>query len=181
MSANYSEFNSEEEFLDIFNISSEHEILLNNSHHAVNEFGFVNIFDESTSATLQFVLAGVLLTAVAFFGVLGNILSIFVLSQKKIHASLTVLLIALSLCDLFVCVLLIIVKGLPILLKYFQIGSSYLRLICVPKKIIYPILQSGTSVYISILFKKYECNFKNEHLFKYSSTWINLFHCGDHR
>lgn len=108
-----------------------------------NEFGHINFFDPSTSATIQFILCGVLLTTVGFLGVVGNILSILVLSQKKIHASLTVLLIGLSICDLFVCVLYIVLKGLPTLFKYLNIWTPYILFICVPKKYIFPCLQTG--------------------------------------
>lgn len=142
MAANYSEELGLEEYSDSFNDSFE-AFDANQTLHSVNEYGFVHIFDESTSNTIQFVLVGLLLTIVGFLGVVGNILSILVLSQKKIHASLTILLIGLSLCDLFVCVLLIALKGLPALFKPLHFGLIYSGWICSPKKVIHPILQTG--------------------------------------
>jgi hypothetical protein len=117
--------------------------VVNMSRNTTNDFGHISFFEKKTSDDIEFVFSGVLLTSVALFGVIGNILSILVLSKKKIHASLTVLLIGLSLCDLFVCVLLTVVKGLPILFKYLDIWSQYQFFICVPKKFIYPFLQTG--------------------------------------
>lgn len=107
------------------------------------QYGFVNILEKSTSDTITFVLIGLLLPIVAFLGIIGNILSIIVLSQKKMHASLTLLLIGLSLCDLFVCALQMTIKGLPFLLKALSLRSTYFSLICSSKKITHALLLCG--------------------------------------
>lgn len=123
---------------------------------ATNDFGQTPFFQSVTSSWIPFIFGGVLLTPVAFFGVLGNILSISVLAQKKMRSSLSVLLIGLSFSDAVVCLSSILVIGLPALFKRFDIGLGFLDMICLWKKFIFPVALTGNfNIYICILEKHF--------------------------
>jgi len=112
-----------------------------------NNFGQATYFQSLSSSWIPFLFGGVLLTPVAIFGILGNILSISVLMQKNMRSSLSVLLIGLSCSDALVCLASITVIGFPTLFNWFKIATRFLDMMCFGKKIIFPIALTGNNDY----------------------------------
>ncbi|ODM98313.1 FMRFamide receptor [Orchesella cincta] len=78
-----------------------------------------NITDLGISINLlKFCLEGVGITTVSVLGVIGNILSIIVLSSSRMRSSSSVFLLCLSFCDITVLVGATLLIGIPSLLAY---------------------------------------------------------------
>jgi len=115
--------------------------LINNT----NDFGQVHLFSsEAVTCWFTLIVRGFLTTAVAMFGILGNILSISVLSKKKMQSSISVLMIGLSVSDLLVCINSTFVIGVNRIIKGLgtdnpeSFGTQYLAFLCENQRFIFP-------------------------------------------
>ena len=69
--------------------------------------------DDESAVLYAFYTNGILLNIVAFFGILGNIISMIILSRPQMRSSINYLLIGLARCDTVLIITSILLFGLP--------------------------------------------------------------------
>lgn len=75
----------------------------------------------------EFWTYGVLINFVGVFGILGNIVSMIVLSRPQMRSSMSCLLSGLAICDSALILSSILMFGLPVIFYYTQYLRYYLK------------------------------------------------------
>ncbi|KAJ8680850.1 hypothetical protein QAD02_016637, partial [Eretmocerus hayati] len=101
----------------------------------------------------EFILYGLLLNAISLLGLIGNAISIIVLSRPQMRSSINYLLIGLATCDTALILLSVLVYGLPGLYAYTGYLFEY-KFYVYPKivRYLYPLSTTAqmTTVYITL-------------------------------
>lgn len=96
---------------------------------------------------------GILLNFVGFFGVLGNILSMIILSRPQMKSSINYLLIGLARCDTILIITSMLLFGIPAIYPYTGfLRYYYFRLYPDISKVVYPLamIVQTASVYLTL-------------------------------
>lgn len=94
----------------------------------------------NATSLFDFIVYGVLINFVGLFGILGNTISMIVLSRPQMKSSINYLLIGLASCDTLLIIISILIFGLPSIYVYTGYLFNY-QFIVYPKivKYLYPI------------------------------------------
>jgi 7 transmembrane receptor (rhodopsin family) len=96
---------------------------------------------------------GILLNLVGILGILGNILSMIILSRPQMRSSINYLLIGLARCDTVLILTSILLFGVPAIYPYTgYLRYYYLRLLPEISRVVYPLAMSAqtASVYLTL-------------------------------
>lgn len=96
---------------------------------------------------------GILLNVVGVLGILGNILSMIILSRPQMRSSINYLLIGLARCDTVLILTSILLFGVPAIYPYTgYLRYYYLRLLPEISRVVYPLAMSAqtASVYLTL-------------------------------
>lgn len=96
---------------------------------------------------------GILLNLVGVLGILGNILSMIILSRPQMRSSINYLLIGLARCDTVLILTSILLFGVPAIYPYTgYLRYYYLRLLPEISRVVYPLAMSAqtASVYLTL-------------------------------
>jgi hypothetical protein len=107
----------------------------------------------------EFWSTGILLNCVGFFGILGNAISMIILSRPQMRSSINYLLIGLARCDTVLIVMSILLFGIPAIYPYTgYLRFYYLRILPAISKYGFFIALSAqtASVSIKFYFQKYK-------------------------
>lgn len=101
----------------------------------------------------EFVTYGVLLNVIGVFGILGNVISMIILSQPQMKSSINYLLIGLARCDTVLIVTSVLLFGLPVI--YPSTGHLfvyYFKVYPLVAPVVYPIamISQTVSVYLTL-------------------------------
>lgn len=130
----------------------------NTTIEAYNDTQFNYTFDpclelESDINVYEFWTNGVLLNLVGILGILGNILSMIILSRPQMRSSINYLLIGLARCDTVLILTSILLFGVPAIYPYTgYLRYYYLRLLPEISRVVYPLAMSAqtASVYLTL-------------------------------
>lgn len=107
----------------------------------------------SDQKLFEFWSNGILLNVVGVLGILGNILSMIILSRPQMRSSINYLLIGLARCDTVLILTSILLFGVPAIYPYTgYLRYYYLRLLPEISQVVYPIAMSAqtASVYLTL-------------------------------
>lgn len=96
---------------------------------------------------------GILLNLVGVLGILGNILSMIILSRPQMRSSINYLLIGLARCDTMLIITSMLLFGVPAIYPYTgYLRYYYLRLLPEISRVVYPLAMSAqtASVYLTL-------------------------------
>ncbi|CAO1411743.1 unnamed protein product [Diamesa serratosioi] len=108
---------------------------------------------ESDFSLFEFWINGILLNLVGLLGILGNILSMIILSRPQMRSGINYLLIGLARCDTVLILTSILLFGIPTIYPYTgYLRFYYLRLFPQISFVVYPIAMSAqtASVYLTL-------------------------------
>ncbi|XP_076654762.1 FMRFamide Receptor isoform X2 [Halictus rubicundus] len=109
---------------------------------AINETG---LFD--------FIISGVLVNVIGLFGILGNAISMIILSRPQMKSSINYLLIGLARCDTVLIVIAVLIYGLPAIYAYTGMLFDY-KFFVYPKivRFLYPLscMAQIATVYLTL-------------------------------
>jgi hypothetical protein len=148
-----------ETYLDIANTTSFYvntttELYLG-YNHSTNDTNPCQVPDDEREALdrFEFWSNGVLLNLVGVLGILGNILSMIILSRPQMRSSINYLLIGLARCDTVLILTSILIFGVPAIFPHTGfLRFYYLRLLPEMSRFTYPIAMSAqtASVYLTL-------------------------------
>lgn len=120
-----------------------------------NDYDLISCLERESPATefYQFITNGILLNVIGFFGILGNIISMIILSRPQMRSSINYLLIGLARIDIALIITSILLFGLPGIYPYTGTMFTYFYIVCphmVP--VVYPLanLVQTASVYLTL-------------------------------
>lgn len=96
---------------------------------------------------------GILLNLVGFFGILGNILSMIILSRPQMRSSINYLLIGLARCDTILIITSMLLFGIPAIYPFTGfLRYYYFRLLPAISHVVYPLamIVQTASVYLTL-------------------------------
>ncbi|XP_014214332.1 FMRFamide receptor [Copidosoma floridanum] len=115
--------------------------------------GNTNCSLESGDGLLEFLIYGLLLNAVSFLGIVGNTISMIVLSRPQMKSSINYLLIGLATCDTILILLSVLVYGLSGIYAYTGCLFNY-KFYVYPKivRYLYPLSTTAqmATVYLTL-------------------------------
>lgn len=135
--------------VDIFNVTVSDDDGLPPLHGNYNEYPCL----PSEYPEFEFWTNGILLNLVGFFGVLGNILSMIILSRPQMRSSINYLLIGLARCDTILILTSILLFGIPAIYPYTGVlRYYYFRLLPDISHVVYPLamIVQTASVYLTL-------------------------------
>ena len=107
----------------------------------------------NSSGLFDFIIYGVLVNLVGLFGILGNAISMIILSRPQMKSSINYLLIGLARCDTILIVIAILIYGLPAIYAYTGLLFDY-KFIVYPKivRFLYPLscMAQIATVYLTL-------------------------------
>lgn len=109
--------------------------------------------DDDYNLLFEFVAYGVLLNIVGVFGILGNVISMIILSRPQMKSSINYLLIGLARCDTVLIITSIILFGLPVIYPTTNhLFVYYFKVYPLIAPVIYPIamISQTVSVYLTL-------------------------------
>lgn len=133
--------NSTTEFYDEFNLTQ-----INVTNHECAQLG-------PDLGLFEFWSNGILLNAVGILGILGNILSMIILSRPQMRSSINYLLIGLARCDIVLILTSILLFGVSAIYPYTNyLRYYYMRLLPEISRVLYPIAMSAqtASIYLTL-------------------------------
>lgn len=107
----------------------------------------------SETTLFEFLVSGVVMNLVAFLGILGNILSMVILSRPQMRSSINYLLIGLARCDTIVILTSMLLFGIPAIYPYSGYLFYYYYVIHpVISPVVYPLAMTAqtASVYLTL-------------------------------
>jgi hypothetical protein len=110
-------------FSIFYNTYNLHSIVHNSVENLSGETNHTDVYqlindNEAVIDIVKFLFQGVGITIFALLGIIGNIFSIIVLSNKRMRTSISCLLIGLAICDMIILFNSLFLFGLPTLLAY---------------------------------------------------------------
>lgn len=119
------------------------------------EFDLTSCLERESPATefYRFITNGILLNVIGFFGILGNIISMIILSRPQMRSSINYLLIGLARIDIGLIITSILLFGLPGIYPYTGMMFTYFYYVyphIVP--VVYPLanMVQTASVYLTL-------------------------------
>lgn len=143
----YSSFSFESTTTDFYNASAGHNYNLTRDPCKDPEMEIEQI------ELFEFWSNGILLNMVGVLGILGNILSMIILSRPQMRSSINYLLIGLARCDTVLILTSILLFGVPAIYPYTgYLRYYYLRLLPEISRVVYPLAMSAqtASVYLTL-------------------------------
>jgi hypothetical protein len=135
--------------LDSYNVSRIDSTTIRYFYGNYNEFPC----PPSEYPEFEFWTNGILLNLVGFFGVLGNILSMIILSRPQMRSSINYLLIGLARCDTILILTSMLLFGIPAIYPYTGFLRYYFfRLLPDISPVVYPLamIVQTASVYLTL-------------------------------
>ncbi|CAG7836625.1 unnamed protein product [Allacma fusca] len=86
----------------------------------------LEMFEEDK--TFEFIVVGVGISVIAILGIIGNILTMMVLSRPQMKSSVCCLLFNLACCDLILLIVVLPVHGINVFIKHFSLWPEYTSL-----------------------------------------------------
>ena len=120
--------------------------------------------------TFEFIVVGIGVTLMALLGIVGNILTMMVLSRPRMKSSVCCLLFNLALCDLVLLIFVLPVHGVSTFVKYFSFAEEYTSFF-IPQAVpfLLPIIATGK-----------QGEFNNCHIIVKARKENTCFHYGQH-
>lgn len=123
-----------------------------------NETAYIstdNENDDKSEILFEFITNGVLLNLVGILGIMGNIISMVILSRPQMRSSINYLLTGLARSDTVLIITSILIFGLPALFKYTNsqlLFSYYYRVYPFLAPVVYPlaVIAQTVSVYLTL-------------------------------
>lgn len=109
--------------------------------------------DDDFNLLFEFVAYGVLLNAVGVLGILGNVISMIILSRPQMKSSINYLLIGLARCDTVLIVTSILLFGLPVVYPITDhLFNYYYKVYPLIAPVVYPVamISQTVSVYLTL-------------------------------
>lgn len=109
--------------------------------------------EDDYNLLFEFVAYGVLLNVIGVFGILGNVISMIILSRPQMKSSINYLLIGLARCDTVLIVTSIILFGLPVIYPTTnRLFVYYFKVYPLIAPVVYPIamISQTVSVYLTL-------------------------------
>ncbi|OAD60755.1 FMRFamide receptor [Eufriesea mexicana] len=107
----------------------------------------------NSNGFFDFVIYGVLVNLVGLFGIIGNTISMIILSRPQMKSSINYLLIGLARCDTMLIIISILIYGLPAIYTYTRLLFNY-KFIVYPKivRFLYPLscMAQIAAVYLTL-------------------------------
>jgi hypothetical protein len=156
---------------DFYNLTAYDDIGSNDTYYTINATGFNGSHYDSTTIRyfhgnynefpcqpsdypeFEFWSNGVLLNLIGFFGVLGNILSMIILSRPQMRSSINYLLIGLARCDTILIITSMLLFGIPAIFPHTGfLRYYYFRLLPDISAVVYPLamIVQTASVYLTL-------------------------------
>lgn len=102
--------------------------------------------EDDGSAAFSFGVEGIGITVMSLFGILGNILSLFVLTQPQLKSSITWFLLGLSVSDLIFLILCLLIYALITIFEYLDVADWY-RTVMDPTETAWLVYLNDTGTY----------------------------------
>lgn len=109
--------------------------------------------DDEYNLLFEFITYGVLLNVIGVFGILGNVISMIILSRPQMKSSINYLLIGLARCDTVLIITSMLLFGLPIVYPTTDwLFSYYFKVYPLIAPVVYPIamISQTVSVYLTL-------------------------------
>ncbi|XP_055644320.1 FMRFamide receptor [Toxorhynchites rutilus septentrionalis] len=146
-----------------YNVVIDEHYMLHESNHTdgfLNETEYYNMSTcyyalewGSETTAFEFWVSGIIMNAVALLGILGNILSMVILSRPQMRSSINYLLIGLARCDTVVILTSMLLFGIPAIYPYTGYLFYYYYVIHpVISPVVYPLAMTvqTASVYLTL-------------------------------
>ncbi|KAF0773995.1 FMRFamide receptor [Aphis craccivora] len=114
---------------------------------------FESTDDDDYNLLFEFVTYGVLLNVIGVFGILGNVISMVILSRPQMKSSINYLLIGLARCDTVLIVTSMLLFGLPVVYPATgHLFNYYFKVYPLIAPVVYPIamISQTVSVYLTL-------------------------------
>lgn len=111
------------------------------------------VVDDEYNLLFEFVAYGVLLNVIGVFGILGNVISMIILSRPQMKSSINYLLIGLARCDTVLIITSILLFGLPVIYPATNhLFVYYFKVYPLIAPVVYPIamISQTVSVYLTL-------------------------------
>lgn len=109
--------------------------------------------EDDYNLMFEFVAYGILLNVIGVFGILGNVISMIILSRPQMKSSINYLLIGLARCDTVLIITSIILFGLPVIYPATNcLFNYYFKVYPLIAPVVYPIamISQTVSVYLTL-------------------------------
>jgi len=109
--------------------------------------------EDDYNLLFEFITYGVLLNVIGLFGILGNVISMVILSRPQMKSSINYLLIGLARCDTVLIVTSILLFGLPVVYPATgHLFNYYFKVYPLIAPVVYPIamVSQTVSVYLTL-------------------------------
>uniref|UniRef100_A0A2S2NHQ1 FMRFamide receptor n=1 Tax=Schizaphis graminum TaxID=13262 RepID=A0A2S2NHQ1_SCHGA len=127
------------------------------SHDETTAVVFCPLFEgtdeDDYSLLFEFVTYGVLLNVIGVFGILGNVISMVILSRPQMKSSINYLLIGLARCDTVLIITSMLLFGLPVVYPATgHLFNYYFKVYPLIAPVVYPIamISQTVSVYLTL-------------------------------
>ncbi|XP_050521591.1 FMRFamide receptor [Daktulosphaira vitifoliae] len=114
---------------------------------------FNNTESDDYNLLFEFIAYGILLNVIGVFGILGNVISMIILSRPQMKSSINYLLIGLARCDTVLIITSILLFGLPIIYpSTTYLFNYYFKVYPLIAPVVYPIamISQTVSVYLTL-------------------------------
>ncbi|XP_011159970.1 FMRFamide receptor isoform X2 [Solenopsis invicta] len=125
----------------------------NNSNHYYYEGPLECMQEVNIDSLADFIIYGIFVNLIGLFGILGNTISMIILSRPQMKSSINYLLIGLARCDTVLIIIAVLIYGLPAIYTYTGALFDY-KFIIYPKTIryLYPLacIAQFVTVYLTL-------------------------------